>query len=339
MIRHRPYRNGDSPALADLWNRCLAARPTTRPLSSHEFDALIPGKLGFDREGLIVAELDDRLVGYVHAGFGPIDPHGPSRAMDTSLGAILVLVIDESLAGLGEAKALFHEAETYLEKRGAQVLYAGGQYPLNPFYWGLYGGSEYSGILGNDALFLDVIRAAGYQAVGESIVLESSLAGPEPRDTRSALVRRHHRVEIEADVLFPAWWDSLCLGLFRPTRLRLVDRITEQAHATLWTWECITELQPDQRRMTTGLVNLEVDPTHRRRGFARYLIQEAWKNAQKQLCDVLSVQTSITNLPALGLYHSMGFTEVGRSTLFRRPGSSAKESEEATGLAPTDSFD
>ena len=42
---------------------------------------------------------------------------------------------------------LIAEAERLPPPRGATVLYAGGQFPLNPFYWGIYGGSEWAGIL------------------------------------------------------------------------------------------------------------------------------------------------------------------------------------------------
>jgi ribosomal protein S18 acetylase RimI-like enzyme len=320
VTRYRAYRNGDSPALAELWSRCLQARPSTRPLTAHEFDALVPGKLGFDREGLLVAELGERLVGFVHAGFGPAEPAGASRALDTSMGAVLVLVIDEAAAPPAAASELLAAALAYLRGRGATVLYAGGQYPVNPFYWGLYGGSELSGIVASDHPFREAAREAGFEPVAESVIFEADLAGPEPRDPRLVLARRQYRVDAEIDATFPSWWDALALGLFRPTCFRLVDRLTGNSPAQLWTWESVTEWVPGHRRMTTGLIRLEVEPSQRRKGLARFLVSEAWRAARVQLSDVLAVQTSATNQPALALYRSLGFTEVSRATLYRLPG-------------------
>ena len=55
MIRLRSFRNGDPPALADLWNRGLPERAVVRPLSAHEFDTMVFTRLTFEPEGLVVA--------------------------------------------------------------------------------------------------------------------------------------------------------------------------------------------------------------------------------------------------------------------------------------------
>ncbi|HEU5116588.1 MAG TPA: GNAT family N-acetyltransferase, partial [Isosphaeraceae bacterium] len=94
MTRLRTYRNGDSPALVEIWNRSLPERNVVRPLNVHEFDALVMGKLPFDRLGLIVAEREGRLIGFAHAGFGPTDAGGLSHRMDYHLGTTAMLAID-----------------------------------------------------------------------------------------------------------------------------------------------------------------------------------------------------------------------------------------------------
>ena len=62
VTRFRPFLNTDPPALADLWNRGLPEHCVVRPLSVHEFDALVIGTLPFEREGLIAAERDGARV-------------------------------------------------------------------------------------------------------------------------------------------------------------------------------------------------------------------------------------------------------------------------------------
>ena len=71
MIRYRPFRNSDPPALVGLWNQSVPGRRGCAPLRVHELDNHAFGTACFDRDGLIVAERDGQILGYVHAGFGP----------------------------------------------------------------------------------------------------------------------------------------------------------------------------------------------------------------------------------------------------------------------------
>ena len=58
-----------------------------------------------------------------------------------------MLVVEPDLDDRDLVLGLIEEAERYLRERGAKVVYAGGLFPLNPFYWGIYGGSEGCGVL------------------------------------------------------------------------------------------------------------------------------------------------------------------------------------------------
>ena len=149
MTRFRPFRNTDPPALTRLWNRAIPEIGCARPLRPHELDSHALGRPNFDAAGLIVAEADGRIVGFVHAGFGPDVPIDPARPFDLNLemGTIAMLLVDPDFHQGDLVTGLITEAESYLRKRGAKVVYAGGVFPLNPFYWGIYGGTEGSGVL------------------------------------------------------------------------------------------------------------------------------------------------------------------------------------------------
>ena len=67
-----------------------------------------------------------------------------------------------------------------MKSRGAKTLYGGGSYPLSPFYYGLYGGSELSGVLDSDPELVAVFSEAGYRAVHRSLVLHRDLVGFRP---------------------------------------------------------------------------------------------------------------------------------------------------------------
>ncbi|MDR3638016.1 MAG: GNAT family N-acetyltransferase [Isosphaeraceae bacterium] len=319
MTHFRPFRNGDPPALAALWNRGVPARETARPLSAHEFDAQVANRVHFDAAGLIVAEREGRKVGFVHAGFGPEEPIGPPHRLNRALGTIGMLVTDPGLEDEELERGLVAEAERYLRERGAKVFYAGGQFPLNPFYWGLYGGSEWAGILPAHAAFVRAVTRAGYEPVSETVLMEADLTGAEARDPRSFLIRRATRVEVVDDPTPPNWWEALALGDFRPTVYRLLVKTEDVELARATTWD-MSRFGRTDGRSRVGLIEMEVAGAHRRKGFGRHLVGEILRHARGEMTSVVALQTRATNVPALQLYQSLGFQRVGTSVLYRRPG-------------------
>jgi len=320
VTRYRAFRNGDPPALASLWNRALPDRGVVRPLNAHEFDALVIGRIVFDREGLIVAEEDDgKVVGFAHAGFGPEAPLGPSHRLDRAMGTVAMLVVDPDRSDPGLALGLIGAAEAYLRRRGARVLYAGPQNELTSFYWGIYGDSEGSGILETHESFCRAATLAGYQPTATTITLEARLGECDPRDPRSAMIRRQVRLEVVEDARPAGWWESLALGHSEITRFRVLARVDDRELARASTWDMAAFGRIDGRARS-GLFDLEVAEGERRKGFARFLIAEVFRHARSQWGEVVVAQTLATNLPALGLYLSTGFEPVDSSILYRRPG-------------------
>jgi ribosomal protein S18 acetylase RimI-like enzyme len=288
----------------------------------HELDAHAWGTANFEHCGLIVAERDGRVVGFVHAGFGPELPVNAARPFESSrdMGAVAMLVIEKEFDDAAVVADLIRAAESYLRARGAKVLYAGGLFPLNPFYWGVYGGSEGAGVLSHHEPFRRVLVELGYEAVSTTILLEADLSLVEPRDPRAALIRRQSLVEFEDDALPQNWWQNLGLGDFPFMRARLLSKTAGGQMACAETWDMGWFARSDGRSRI-GLVNVEVPAEHRRKGYARHLIAEIFRRARENLVDLVQVQTASTNHPALSLYASLGFQPLDEATLFRLPAS------------------
>jgi ribosomal protein S18 acetylase RimI-like enzyme len=320
VIRFRAFRNGDPPALADLWNRGVPERAVVRPLSPHEFDERVLSKFTFEAEGLILAEDEGRLLGFVHAGFGPESTCGPSRRLDRELGTIAMLVVDPDVDDPSLELGLMVEAEKYLLGRGAKVLYSGGQAELSSFYWGVYGGSECSGVLETHRAFVRASKYAGYEPVAITLLLEADLSSPEFRDPKWALIRRQARVEIVEDAVPANWWEALALGNSQITRFRVLTKAEDRELARASTWDMAAFGRLDGKTRT-GLIDVEVTEGERRKGYGRFLIGEIFRHCRSQWCEVVSIQTRSTNLAALALYEGLGFDVVDRATLYRHPGS------------------
>jgi ribosomal protein S18 acetylase RimI-like enzyme len=322
VTRFRPFRNSDPPALVKLWNQTVPESGAGRPLRVHELDAHALGTVNFEASGLIVAEKDGRIVGFVHAGFGPDLPIESTQPFQLSyeLGTVAMLVVEPDLNDPGLVSGLIAAAERYLQARGAKVMYAGSLFPLNPFYWGLYGGSEGSGVLSGHQSFQSALIERGYEPAGTTVLLEADLTVPEPRDPRAVLIRRQTQLEFLDDAGPPHWWQNLALGEFQTMQARLLSRADGAPIAQAQAWDMGWFGHGDSRPRI-GLINLEVVAEHRRKGFGRFLVTEIFRRARENLVASVAVQTSAVNVAALSLYASLGFQPVDQATLYRLPNS------------------
>jgi ribosomal protein S18 acetylase RimI-like enzyme len=301
-----------------LWNHAIPESGAVRPLRVHELDTHALGSVIFDSTGLIVAEKDGRIVGFVHAGFGPDLPVESTQPFQLSheLGTVAMLVVEPGLDDPELISGLVAAAERYLQGRGAKVTYAGGLFPLNPFYWGLYVGSEGSGVLSGHRHFHSVLIERGYEPAGTTVLLEADLSVPEPRDPRAVLVRRQTEVEFVDDSVPPHWWQNVALGEFQTLKARLASRSDGALIAQAEAWDMGWFGRIDGRPRI-GLINVEVVPAQRRKGFGRFLVAEIFRRARENMIASVAVQTSALNHPALSLYASLGFQRVDEATLYR----------------------
>ena len=115
-----------------------------------------------------------------------------------------------------------------------------------------------------------------------------------------------------------SWWESLALGDFHPTIVRLTSKSDEEeiARAGMWDMSWFSRVDGLAR---IGIIHFEVEPCHRRNGFGRFLIAEMLRSAREQMFAVAQLQTNATNQAALALYVSSGFQPIDEATLYRLP--------------------
>jgi ribosomal protein S18 acetylase RimI-like enzyme len=319
VIHFRPFRNSDPPALVKLWNQSVPEHSCVRPLLVHELDDHAFGSVLFDREGLIVAEREGRPVGFVHAGFGPdLLTNAHPFEFSPDLGAVTIVAVEPGPDAAATAAGLVVEGERFLRSRGAQVIYGGGQFPLNPFYWGLYGGSEASGVPSSHTQFSGALSALGYQPINTTVHLHHDLDQEEARDPRAPLLRRQAIADFNEDPLPSNWWENIALSDFHLTHVRLASRTDGVEIARANTWD-MTWFGRVDGRTRIGVFGVEVAPAHRGKGYGRFLVAEILRNARENGFERAEVQTLSDNQPALALYQSLGFKPVEQSTVFRLP--------------------
>jgi GNAT superfamily N-acetyltransferase len=315
MLTYRSFRNADPPILTALW-RSRAGQPGLMdPVSPDLFEQLIFAKLYFDYAGLFLAFQNDLPVGFAHAGFGPNEQ---LSAVSFDLGVTSIVVVRPDCAEGETAAGLLEQCERYLRARGAKVLYGGGIQPLNPFYLGLYGGSELPGVLDSDLVARQLFQSHGYQEIERTKIAQVDLSNFEAVIDRSQMQIRRQMV-VEETIDFPArnWWEACTLGEFDLTRFEMVPRCggPAVASALFRSMEPSGTNSPGRR---SGLIEFHVDPAYRRRGYAVFLLSEVFRQFLRQGITTVEAQTMESNIPAINLYQKLGFKPIGQGSVYRK---------------------
>jgi len=288
---------------------------TTALLEQHVFS-----KLYFDHEGLIVADDGQRLLGFVHAGFG-VEENEARLDHELGVTCLLMTLPDHRLGDVAHHQLgaeLIQRSEAYLRSRGAKVLYAGGIQPLNPFYFSLYGGSELPGVLSSDHRALDVFRPAGYREIDQVAILQRELRGfRSPFDRRQMMIRRQFEVSIEEDPPYGSWWGACNYSHLARTRMKLRRKGDGETVASADYWDMAT-MAANWGLRAVGLSRLNVEPESKRKGFGTFLVAEALKHAHSEGAALAEVQTMQSNRPALALYARLGFQQVDQGIVLRK---------------------
>ncbi|MBM4076486.1 MAG: GNAT family N-acetyltransferase, partial [Planctomycetes bacterium] len=149
MIVYRKFRNSDPPHLLRLWNECGLGRGAACGVSCTDFDELVIAQPYFDPRGLIVAVENGIPVGFIHAGFSVNESQ---TGLLKSEGVICALMVHPQYRRQGIGRELLRLAEIYLKSAGSEKIFAGPSERRDPFYCGLYGGSQSAGFLESDRL-------------------------------------------------------------------------------------------------------------------------------------------------------------------------------------------
>ena len=299
MIRFRPFRNTDPPALADVWNESHPARSAYPLRTPALLERWVFSKPYFDHNGLIVAyddEADGRVLGYILAGFGPNED---LTALDTTNGVICSLAVRPDARRRGLARDLVAKAEEYLTARGSTILRAGPRWPYCPFGFGLYGGTNCPGFLLSDEGADPFFKSLGYEPAGTTLVFQKKLDAPLTiADGRFGLLRKRYETQVLRSAGVPSWWHDCVWGTLEPVEFRMVDKLANNflaARAIVW------ELEGYGWRWgfpSAGILDIQVRQDLRKQGLAKLLVAQVLRFLQDQFFGICELQAAADD-PAL----------------------------------------
>jgi GNAT superfamily N-acetyltransferase len=315
LIRYRSFENRDPPGLAEIWRTQRPIRGRMQAVTPQLLEEHVLAKPWFDRHGLIVACEGARPVGFVHAGFGADAGH---RDLETSQGTTCLLLVSPHSDRANIAAELMAASESYLRGKGAQRLYAGSQFPLNPFYLGMYGGSDTAGVLASNIGWCQLLNVSGYRPKVQRVLAGRPLAGFRPPiDRQQMQLRRKFKVLGPHDVLPDNWWDAGVWSMHEWTRfdLALAGGGEPIVSATFWDVEPLARSWGVQ---TVGLARLDDTPEARAEGLTTFLLAEVLRQFQASGYAHFEAQAAAEDESLRAIFQQLGLAEYDQGALWAK---------------------
>ena len=312
MVEFRTFRNTDTPRLVAVWNETFTQRGTPRLVNNTTLERYVLAKPIFDPKGLTVAVADGKLVGWAHAGMS----RHPFNTQP--IGVICLVGVRPALRRQGIGSELLKRSEQYLRERGAQKLQAGGHWPNNPFYMGLYGGCESPGFLQSDASAEPFFVKHGYCVEQKVQVLQRKLDQPMKMfDPRFVPIRGRFDMVFGPPRHLLDAWQELVHGWVDPLQFVLKDKQSGGWVARTLVWE-MDAFSFYWQRPTVGIFDFEVNAPYRKAGVGRYFLSLIMKYIQEQFFTLAEIQLEDTNGPGLDFLRSLDFEHVDTGQVFVR---------------------
>jgi ribosomal protein S18 acetylase RimI-like enzyme len=213
---------------------------------------------------------------------------------------------------------LLRRAESYLSSYGATTLYAGQMHPLNPFYFGLYGGSDSPGFLASDGTAAPFLEFHGYRLHDSCFVFQRNLTKAiNVVDGRFPALRRRYQLRVISQTGPGNWWQECSIGLQEMLEIRLeeVDSGIPVGNVEVW------EMEGFKWRWgmpAAGILNLVVQDNLRCQGVGKFLLTSLLRYLQEQFFGLVEVQVMERNQPAIKTFLSIGFEQVDTGHVYKK---------------------
>ncbi len=314
MVEYRTFRNTDPPLLVQIWNESMTGRGAARLRHSTVLERHVLSKPYFDPAGLVIAEEDGTPIGFSHVGFGP---NQRETVLARAIGVVCLVAVRPAFRRRGIGSELLRRAEAFLRERGAQTIEFGNAKPVNPFYFGIYGGSDQPGLLDTDGAGA-FLEKRGYKGWDNTVVYQRLLDQPvNIADGRFAALRRKYDVRILPRIPLGTWWQECVVGLVEPVEFRLEDKTTGKPVAKASAWE-MEAFSSTWNQPAVGLLDVNVRDDLRRQGLAKFLLAQLLRYLQDQYFGVVEVQAAESDKTAAALFGSVGFEKVDVGRAYRK---------------------
>lgn len=311
----RTFRNSDPPELVRLWNVSFLGRGVAAPITCDIFDTAALAHTYFDPQGLIVAEREGTLLGFVHVGFGVNAEH---TDLDHTQAVICAIVVDPEARNLNIGRGLLEQAGQYARSKGATDLFAGPSPERDPFYTGIYGGSRPSGFLESHTSLHPFLKSFGFEEYEKHGVFQKDLqASRDPVNFRLMNIRRKMEIELTDQPHAIDWWWMVRLGRYDYIRFELRQKVGTKPVAAVSVFGLDFYI-PTWNERAVGLLDLFVNQDQRRKGYGQALLIEIGRRLKQEMVTITEVHVPLDSEALVKLVQGAGFTQIDSGIVYHQ---------------------
>ncbi len=315
VVEFRNFKNSDPPKLVRLWHQCQFGRGAASGFTVDAFETLVFSQPYFRRDGLIFAVDGDTMIGFIHAGFGASDDES---TLSLERGAICALGVRPDNRKEGVGRELVKRAEEFLQSQGATGITAGASPPHNPFYLGIYGGSQPSGFLETDMSVKPFFESLGYQDAEQHLVYQRNLESSDPMNMKLMQNRRKLKMAIRVPSQDSVtWWWTCRFGRLDSLMFQLSDKSSGEAVATVGVIG-LDLYRAKWNRQAVGLTNLWVKESERGKGYGQTLLIEVCRRLRDERVTTAEIHAPADNEAMNGAAKAAGFRHVDTGHVFKK---------------------
>lgn len=311
----RKFRNSDPPELVRLWNVSYLGRGVAAPITCDIFDTAALVHTYFDPQGLIVAEQQGKLLGFVHVGFGVNAEHAD---LDHTQAVVCAIVVDPQARNSRIGCRLLEQAEKYARSKGATDLYAGPSPGRDPFYTGIYGGCRPSGFLESHTSLHPFLQSFGFSEYEKHGIFQKNLqTSRDPVNFRLMNIRRKMEIELTDQPFNVDWWWMIRMGRYDYLRFELRQKNGVEPVAGI----SVIGLDfyiPAWNERAVGLLDLFVEEDQRRKGYAQALLIEIGRRLKLEMVTLAEIHVSLNSQPVVKLVEGAGFTQIDTGIVYHK---------------------
>ncbi|MCA8984728.1 MAG: GNAT family N-acetyltransferase [Planctomycetaceae bacterium] len=314
-VRFRPFRNFDPPELVRLWNVSYTGRGVASPITPDIFDIAALAHTYFDPRGLIVAEEQDRLVGFIHVGFCVNAEH---TDLDHSRAVVCAIVVDPDSRHHQIGSQLLERAEQYARSLGARELFAGPSPERDPFYTGIYGGSRASGFLESHSTIGPFLVQQGFSEHERHGVYQKDLQqARDPINFRLIAIRRKTELRLTDQPSSVDWWWMVRMCRYDYLRFEMFPKNGTEPVAGISVIG-LDFYTPAWNERAVGLLDMHVPEQERRKGYAQALLIDLGRRLKDEMITLAEIHVPLQMPEVISLVEGAGFQRIDTGVVYRR---------------------
>jgi ribosomal protein S18 acetylase RimI-like enzyme len=299
------FFSSDLVEVVNLYNLTMIGVHGFHPVTLKEFGERVIKCRHFKPELFLIAQLGDEIIGMCHAVTARESgsPEG---------GAIEMVAVHPRHQGRGVGTSLVRDAAKALRKENIYTIDGGGTFPFSPCYSTLLDGSERSGPELTNRSFIKILEKCGFKKGRTSLVMRADLSQELPElDGRFAEMFETSHYAVSAREGKDTWLDYVFRGwdLFDSSLSGAADNeLSSRAIFGL-----MPELSRFEKKNIYAVFGVNTPEKKRGQGWATLHFRELRKYLKSLGADVLELHVYEDNEPAVKLYRTSGFEEIGNT--------------------------